>query len=55
VLTLVERGLTTRAIPQRLKTSTRTVHFHVGNLFVKLGARSRTEMVYVARQRGWLG
>jgi DNA-binding NarL/FixJ family response regulator len=54
VLSLVERGLTTRAIADRLHTTTRTIHFHVGNLFVKLGASSRTEMVHLARRRGWL-
>jgi DNA-binding NarL/FixJ family response regulator len=54
VLALVERGLTTRAIAERLQTTPRTVHFHVGNLFAKLGANSRTEMVHLARRRGWL-
>ena len=54
VLALVERGLTTRAIAERLKTTPRTIHFHVGNLFTKLGASSRTEMVHLARRRGWL-
>lgn len=54
VLTLVQRGLNTRAIAQHLQTTPRTVHFHVGNLFAKLGARTRTEMVHLARQRGWL-
>jgi len=54
VLTLIERGLTTRAIAEQLQTTTRTVHFHVGNLYAKLGAASRTEMVHLARRRGWL-
>jgi DNA-binding NarL/FixJ family response regulator len=54
VLTLIEQGMTTRAIAQQLQTTPRTVHFHVGNLFAKLGARSRTEMVHLARRRGWL-
>jgi DNA-binding NarL/FixJ family response regulator len=54
VLTLIEQGLLTRAIAQRLQTTPRTVHFHVGNLFAKLGARSRTELVHLARRRGWL-
>lgn len=53
VLTLVEQGLATRAIADRLQTTPRTVHFHIGNLYTKLGASSRTEMVYLARQRGW--
>ena len=54
VLRLVQAGYKNRAIAQRLKTSERTVQFHVGNLFNKLGAGSRTEMVFLARQRGWL-
>jgi len=54
VLALVEQGLTTQAIAEQLKTTRRTVHFHVANLFAKLGANSRTEMVYMARRRGWL-
>jgi two-component system NarL family response regulator len=54
VLALIEEGLTTRAIAEHLRTTPRTVHFHVGNLFAKLGASSRTEMVHLARRRGWL-
>lgn len=54
VLALVERGLTTRAIADELQTTPRTIHFHVGNLYTKLGASSRTEMVHLARRRGWL-
>jgi DNA-binding NarL/FixJ family response regulator len=54
VLALVEQGLTTQAIAEQLRTSRRTVHFHVANLFTKLGANSRTEMVHLARRRGWL-
>ena len=54
VLLLIEQGLNTRDIADRLRTTPRTVHFHVGNLFTKLGAKSRIEMIYVARRRGWL-
>jgi DNA-binding NarL/FixJ family response regulator len=54
VLTLVEQGLATRLIAQRLQTTPRTVHFHVRNLFAKLGARSRTEMLHLARRQGGL-
>jgi DNA-binding NarL/FixJ family response regulator len=54
VLTLVERGMTTRQIANELRTTPRTVHFHIGNLFTKLGASSRTELVHLARRRGWL-
>jgi DNA-binding NarL/FixJ family response regulator len=54
VLAMIERGLSTREIADQLRTTPRTVHFHVGNLFTKLGAGSRTEMVHLARQRQWL-
>jgi DNA-binding CsgD family transcriptional regulator len=37
-----------------LQTTPRTVYFHVGNLFTKLGASSRTEMIHLARRQGWL-
>lgn len=54
VLTLIEQGLPTRAIARELQTTARTIHFHVGNLYAKLGAHSRTELVYLARRQGWL-
>ncbi len=54
VLRLVAEGLRNRDIASRLYTSDRTVQFHLSNLFDKLRAGSRTEMVYLARQRGWL-
>lgn len=54
VLGLVAEGLRNRDVAARLRTSQRTVEFHVRNLFVKLGAGSRTELVHLARQQGWL-
>jgi DNA-binding NarL/FixJ family response regulator len=54
VLQLVAQGMRTREIAQRLSTSERTVQFHLANLFGKLAAQSRTEVVHRARQRGWL-
>jgi DNA-binding NarL/FixJ family response regulator len=39
---------------QVISVSRRTIHFHVANIFNKLGARSRTEMVHLSRRRGWL-
>ncbi len=54
VLRLVAAGLRNRDIAQRLGTSERTVQFHLGNLFTKFRATSRTELVLHARQRGWL-
>lgn len=54
VLLLVAEGLRNKEIARRLSTSERTVQFHLGNLFSKLQAGSRTELVHLARQKGWL-
>ncbi len=54
VLHLVGEGRRNREIAEGLCTSERTVEFHLSNLFRKLSARSRTEMVHRARERGWL-
>jgi two-component system, NarL family, nitrate/nitrite response regulator NarL len=54
VLSLVAQGLRNRDIAQRLSTSERTVQFHLANLFAKLSASSRTELVHLARQRGMI-
>jgi DNA-binding NarL/FixJ family response regulator len=51
VLHLVAEGCRNREIAARLCTTERTVEFHLGNLFRKLCARSRTEMVHHARER----
>jgi DNA-binding NarL/FixJ family response regulator len=42
-----------RRVAERLHTTPRTVYFHISSLFAKLGARSRTEMLYLARKKGW--
>lgn len=55
VLRLVAQGLKSQEIAGQLCTSERTVHFHLSNLFAKLHASSRTELVYLARQQGWIG
>ncbi len=54
VLQLVWEGQSNRAVAQRLAVSERTVEFHLSKLFQKLGATSRTELVRLARQRGWV-
>ncbi len=54
VLNLVAEGRRNREIAEALCTSERTVEFHLGNLFRKLAARSRTEVVHRARERGLL-
>lgn len=54
VLSLLAEGLRNREIAERLSRSERTVQFHVANLFAKAGAKSRTQLVALARDRGWL-
>lgn len=54
VLRLADEGRKNREIADRLSMSERTVHFHLRNLFEKLRASSRSEMTYLARQRGWI-
>jgi DNA-binding CsgD family transcriptional regulator len=54
VAELVSRGLTYRAIGERLYVSRRTVETHVAHVFVKLGVRSKAELAsaYVLRFGG---
>lgn len=54
VLRLVAEGQRNQDIARRLGICERTVQFHLGNLFAKLQARSRTELVHRAHQVGWL-
>jgi DNA-binding CsgD family transcriptional regulator len=55
VLALVADGASNREVGQRLFISTKTASVHVSNILAKLGARSRTEAVSLARRRGLLG
>lgn len=52
VLDLLARGLTNKAIAQRLEISPNTVKFHVNAILAKLDAQSRTEAVVRATQLG---
>ncbi|MGI3785576.1 MAG: helix-turn-helix transcriptional regulator, partial [Janthinobacterium lividum] len=54
VLALVAEGASNRDVGQRLFISTKTASVHVSNILAKLGARSRTEAVSLARRRGLL-
>ena len=54
VLALVAEGASNRDVGQRLFISTKTASVHVSNILAKLGARSRTEAVSIARRRGLL-
>jgi DNA-binding NarL/FixJ family response regulator len=52
VLRALAVGLQNKEIAARLGMSERTVKFHVGSIFRKLGAGNRTEAVTLAMQRG---
>jgi len=54
ILELVAEGLTNRAIAQRLRLSPRTVEYHLGQIFQRLGVSSRAAAVKEAMRRGWL-
>ena len=42
--TLVCQGLTNQEVAQRLVLSVRTVGYHLGNVYTKLGVHSRTRL-----------
>jgi NarL family two-component system response regulator LiaR len=50
VLALMKRGLSNRAIAERLIISSSTADFHVSNILSKLGVTTRTEAVALAVQ-----
>lgn len=52
MLTLVGQGDSNKHIAEVLGVNSRTVETHVSRLMAKLDARSRTEAITVARQRG---
>jgi DNA-binding NarL/FixJ family response regulator len=52
VLRLLARGLQNKEIAAQLGIGGRTVKFHTGSLYRKLGAGNRTEAVALAAQRG---
>ena len=54
VLQLLASGARNQEIADQLFLSLRTVKFHVENLYRKLGVRTRTEAVRVARERSIL-
>lgn len=54
ILLLLNEGLTNDAISRKLFLSPKTVGHHVEAILQRLGAKSRTEAVFVARQRGLL-
>jgi LuxR family maltose regulon positive regulatory protein len=54
VLRLLAEGLSNRQIAGRLYLSIRTVKFHTGNIYSKLGVKRRTEAIAQARTLGLL-
>jgi len=53
VLRLLAEGLSNKAIAGALGISTRTINFHLDNLYAKLGVASRTEAAVYALRQGW--
>jgi DNA-binding NarL/FixJ family response regulator len=54
VLELMAQGKENAEIADALVIAERTVKFHVGNVYAKLGVTSRTAAVVEAIQRGWV-
>jgi DNA-binding NarL/FixJ family response regulator len=54
VLWLMAQGKDNAEIASTLVITERTVKFHVGNIYAKLGVTSRTAAVVEAIQRGWV-
>jgi DNA-binding CsgD family transcriptional regulator len=54
VLALLAEGAGNREIAQRLGVTEHTVKFHLGAIFGKLGASTRTEAVRRALRWGWI-
>jgi len=54
VLRLAARGLSNQDIASELSLSIRTVQGHLGHIFNKLQASSRTEAVVRALKEGWV-
>jgi DNA-binding CsgD family transcriptional regulator len=55
VLALVKKGYTNKQAAEQLFISERTIKFHISSILSKLLARTRTEAVETAMQRGLLG
>ena len=54
VLQLMSQGKENTEIAAELLLAERTVKFHVGNIYAKLDATSRTAAVVEAIRRGWV-
>ncbi|HEY1387381.1 MAG TPA: response regulator transcription factor [Ktedonobacterales bacterium] len=54
VLRALARGLKNKDIADELSVSVHTVEYHVHNLFLKLNASSRADVLMRAQRQGWL-
>jgi DNA-binding NarL/FixJ family response regulator len=54
VLSLIAQGLPNKRIADELGIAERTVKLHITALLDSLGARNRTHLLVVARERGML-
>lgn len=54
VLRALARGLKNKDIADELSVSVHTVEYHVHNLFLKLNATSRADVLMRAQRQGWL-
>ncbi len=54
VLRLAAGGRTNQEIALELHLSINTVKRHLNNIFLKLGASSRTQAIALAQQHGWI-
>lgn len=53
VLALIAKGLSNKAISQKLGVSEKTTKTHVSNLLAKLEAKSRTQLALIAKEQGF--
>lgn len=54
VAVIVANGASNREAAAALFLSPKTIEFHLGHIYRKLGVRTRTELAGIAAQRGWL-
>lgn len=54
IIQLLADGLSNKEIAARLTISTRTVNFHLDNIYSKLNVNTRTEAVVYALRQGWI-
>lgn len=53
ILRLAARGLANKQIAREMEISARTVEWHLGNVFTKLGVSSRTQAIVHAMSNQW--